>query len=48
MTENIFQIRVDSTFKTTSYNRMKDINLKLKYHIKKFSQKIILCVLGFH
>ena len=49
MTENIFsKLRVDSTFKTTSYNRMKDINLKLKYHIKKkFSQKkIILCDFG--
>tara|TARA_A100001011_G_C14303133_1_gene841802 strand:+ start:1417 stop:2241 length:825 start_codon:yes stop_codon:yes gene_type:complete len=47
-TEKIFsKIRIDSTFKTTSYNRMKDVNLKLKKHIKKLSaKKIILCDFG--
>lgn len=49
MTEKIFsKLRVGSTFKTTSYNRMKDVNLKLKYYIKKiFSEKkIMLCDIG--
>jgi hypothetical protein len=48
-TEKIFsKLRVDTTFKTTSYNRMKDVNLKLKYYIKKtFPQKkIMLCDIG--
>ncbi len=47
-TEKIFsKIRIDSTFKTTSYNRMTDVNLKLKKHIKKLSaKKIILCDFG--
>ena len=41
MTEKIFsKLRVGTTFKTTSYNRMKDVNLKLKYYIKKiYSEK---------
>tara|TARA_B110000046_G_scaffold45485_1_gene50580 strand:- start:9219 stop:10028 length:810 start_codon:yes stop_codon:yes gene_type:complete len=46
--ENIFsKLRVDNTFKTTSYNRMADINIRLKKHIKKtFSKKILLCDFG--
>ena len=46
--KNIFsKLRVDNTFKTTSYNRMKDINIKLKkYIIKFFKNKILLCDFG--
>ena len=46
--EKIFsKLRVDNTFKTTSYNRMNDVNKKLKSYIKKFFQKkIILCDIG--
>ncbi len=46
--ENIFsKLRVDNTFKTTSYNRMKDVNKKLKKHIKKISsKKLMLCDFG--
>ena len=46
--EKIFsKIRVDTTFKTTSYNRMADINKKLKNYIKKFFlKKIIVCDFG--
>lgn len=37
-------MRVDSTFMTTSYNRMFDVNQILKKYIKKyFSKKIIIC-----
>jgi hypothetical protein len=49
MTEKIFsKLRVGNTFKTTSYNRMKDVNLKLKNYIKKFfsKKKIMLCDIG--
>ena len=48
-TKRIFsKLRVGTTFKTTSYNRMKDVNLKLKNHIKKNfpKKKIILCDFG--
>ena len=39
--------RVDSTFKTTSYDRMKDMNIKLKkYILKYFSKKILVCDFG--
>lgn len=46
--EKIFsKLRVDNTFKTTSYNRMNDVNKKLKSYIKKFfPKKIILCDIG--
>ena len=46
--EKIFsKIRVDTTFKTTSYNRMADVNKKLKNYIKKnFSKKIMVCDFG--
>ena len=46
--EKIFsKIRIDTTFKTTSFNRMADINKKLKNYIKKFfSKKIIVCDFG--
>jgi hypothetical protein len=46
--EKIFsKIRIDTTFKTTSYNRMVDINKKLKNYIKKlFSKKIMICDFG--
>ena len=46
--EKIFsKLRVDNTFKTTSYNRMEDVNIRLKKHIKKlFSKKILLCDFG--
>lgn len=46
--EKIFsKLRVDNTFKTTSYNRMGDINKKLKKYIKKFfSKKILVCDFG--
>ena len=46
--EKIFsKIRVGTTFKTTSYNRMFDINKKLKNYIKKlFSKKIMICDFG--
>ena len=38
--ENIFKLlRVDDTFKTTSENRMLDINQKLKKHLKNFLKK---------
>lgn len=37
-------MRVDSTFMTTSYNRMFDVNQLLKKYINKyFSKKIIIC-----
>ena len=48
-TEKIFsKLRVDTTFQTTSYNRLKDVNKKLRYHIKKsfFNKKIQLCDFG--
>ena len=46
--EKIFSLlRVDTTFKTTSYNRMTDINVKLKKYIKKFfSKKVTICDFG--
>ena len=46
--EKIFSLlRVDTTFKTTSYNRMADINVKLKKYIKKlFSKNIAVCDFG--
>jgi hypothetical protein len=46
--EKIFsKLRVDNTFKTTSYNRMNDVNKKLKSYIKKFfSKKVMICDLG--
>jgi len=46
--EKIFALmRVDTTFKTTSYGRMVGINLKLKKYIKKFfSKKIVICDFG--
>ena len=46
--EKIFSLlRVDTTFKTTSYNRMVDINVKLKKYIKKFfSKNIVICDIG--
>ena len=46
--EKIFsKIRVGTTFKTTSYDRMVDINKKLKNYIKKFfSKNIMICDFG--
>lgn len=46
--EKIFsKIRIDTTFKTTSFNRMADINKKLKNYIKQFfSKKIMVCDFG--
>ncbi len=46
--ENIFsKLKIDSTFKTTSYNRTNDLNIKLKKHITKyFTKKITLCDIG--
>ena len=46
--EKIFTLlRVDNTFKTTSHNRMPDLNVKLKKYIKKFfSKKIMICDFG--
>tara|TARA_Y100001970_G_C14187151_1_gene833238 strand:+ start:977 stop:1789 length:813 start_codon:yes stop_codon:yes gene_type:complete len=46
--ETIFSLlRIDSTFKTTSFNRMLDLNKKLKKYLKKiFSRKVIICDLG--
>ena len=46
--EKIFSLlRVDTTFKTTSFNRMADLNIKLKKYIKKFfSKNIIICDFG--
>ena len=46
--ENIFsKLKIDSTFKTTSFNRMNDINKKLNNHIKKnLPKKIMICDLG--
>ena len=46
--EKIFSLlRVDSTFKTTSYNRMVDLNLKLRKYIKKlFSKNVLICDFG--
>jgi hypothetical protein len=46
--ENIFSLlRVGSTFKTTSHNRMTNINKKLKNYIKIFlKKKIIICDVG--
>ena len=48
--EKIFsKIRVGTTFKTTSYDRMADVNKKLKNYIKKIFQKRLWCViLEFH
>ena len=40
-------MKIDSTFKTTSFNRMNDINKKLNNHIKKnLPKKIMICDLG--
>jgi len=46
--EKIFALlRVDTTFKTTSVNRMTDVNLRLKKYINKFfSKKITICDFG--
>lgn len=46
--ERIFSLlRVDNTFKTTSFNRMFDLNKKLKKYIKKFfSKKVVVCDIG--
>ena len=46
--ENIFKLlRVDDTFKTTSENRMLDINQKLKKHLKNFfKKKVMICDFG--
>ncbi len=46
--ERIFSLlRVETTFKTTSFNRMLDLNKKLKKYIKKFfSKKVIICDIG--
>ena len=45
MMKRIFSLlRVDTTFMTTSYNRMHDVNVILNKYIKKnFSKKIVLC-----
>ena len=45
MMKKIFSLlRVDSTFMTTSYNRMFDVNIILNKYIKKyFSKKIVIC-----
>ena len=45
MMKKIFSLlRVDSTFMTTSYNRMFDVNVVLKKYIKKFfSKKVVVC-----
>ena len=47
-TEKIFsKLRVDNTFKTTSCNRMFEVNKKLKKYIKKnFLKKIMICDFG--
>ena len=46
--EKIFsKIRVGTTFKTTSYDRMANVNKKLKNYIKKnFSKKVMVCDFG--
>ncbi|WP_440677282.1 hypothetical protein [Candidatus Pelagibacter sp. HIMB1587] len=46
--ERIYSLlRVDNTFKTTSFNRMNDLNKIMKKYIKKFLfKKIILCDVG--
>ena len=46
--EKIFSLlRVDTTFKTTSYNRMPELNMKLNKYIKKFfSKNIRICDFG--
>ena len=46
--ERIFsKIRVGTTFKTTSYDRMANVNKKLKNYIKKnFSKKVMVCDFG--
>lgn len=46
--ENIFsKLRVNNTFKTTSYNRMNNVNKKLRKHITKFfSKKVLICDFG--
>ena len=46
--EKIFSfLRVGTTFKTTSYNRMRDLNIKLEKYIKKlFSKNIKICDFG--
>ena len=43
--KKIFSLmRVDSTFMTTSHNRMFDVNIILKKYIKKyFSKKLVIC-----
>ena len=45
MMKKIFSLlRVDSTFMTTSYNRMFDVNLILKKYVNKyFSKKLMVC-----
>ena len=45
MMKKIFSLlRVDSTFMTTSYNRMFDVNLILKKYVDKyFSKKPVVC-----
>ena len=48
-TEIIFsKLRVDTTFQTTTYNRLKDLNKKLKYYKKKLFPKknILICDFG--
>jgi hypothetical protein len=46
--EKIFSLlRIDNTFKTTSFNRMVKINKKLIKYIKKsFSKKVMICDFG--
>tara|TARA_Y100000768_G_scaffold379669_1_gene355713 strand:+ start:836 stop:1657 length:822 start_codon:yes stop_codon:yes gene_type:complete len=45
MMKKIFSLlRVDSTFMTTSYNRMIDVNVILKKYVRKyFSKEIVVC-----
>ena len=47
--ENIYsKLIVDSTFKTTSFQRMKTTNVKLKKYIKKFFiKKLIFVILEY-
>lgn len=40
-------LRIDSTFKTTSHNRMTNLNTKLKNYVKKFfSKRVLVCDIG--